>query len=171
MLFAHVVPRKGMTHEHGAKAMVADLDKLGHGEVILKSDGEAALKSIQAEVKLRREQPTVLENSPTGDSRSNGVAERAVQAIQEQTRVMRHALEARLGANINGNHPVITWLIEHAADVLNKYSIGEDGKTPYERVKGNTYTADEVEFGERVHFKYKKEVMANKLQHRWREGL
>ena len=32
MLFAHVVPRKGMNHEHGAKAMAADLDKLGYGE-------------------------------------------------------------------------------------------------------------------------------------------
>ena len=29
MIFANVVPRKGMIHEHGAKAMVDDLEKLG----------------------------------------------------------------------------------------------------------------------------------------------
>ena len=30
MLFAHVVPRKGMVHEHGAVAMLQDLEKLGY---------------------------------------------------------------------------------------------------------------------------------------------
>ena len=42
MVFAHVVPRKGMTHEHGAEEMLEDLKKLGYDEVILKCDGEPA---------------------------------------------------------------------------------------------------------------------------------
>ena len=60
MLFAHVVPRKGMTHEHGATAMLKDLSTLGYNEVILKCDGEPALKSVQEEVKSRREQQTII---------------------------------------------------------------------------------------------------------------
>ena len=40
MLFAHVVPRKGMMCIHGAEEMEKDIDKLGHKEIILKSDGE-----------------------------------------------------------------------------------------------------------------------------------
>ena len=43
--------------------------------------------------------------------------------------------------------------------------------TPYERIKGKKYGGDEVEFGERVHYKYKKQIMANKLEHRWGEGF
>ena len=49
MLFAHVVPRKGLTHEHGAEDMIKDIKKLGYLEVILKCDGEPALKSVQEE--------------------------------------------------------------------------------------------------------------------------
>ena len=129
MLFAHVVPRKGMTHEHGATAMVSDLGRLGYHEIILKCDGEPALKAVQEEVKSRREQPTILENSPVGDSRANGAAERAVQALEEHVRVLRHGLEQRISAKIASSHPVISWLVEHAADTLSKYQVGEDGKT------------------------------------------
>ena len=60
MLFAHLVPSKGLTHEHGARAMASDIDGLGHKEVILKSDGEPALKSIQEEVRLRQDHFTIV---------------------------------------------------------------------------------------------------------------
>ena len=53
MLFAHVVPRKGMVHEHGAAAMVSDIERLGYKEVILKCDGEPAMKRMD---------PTILGN-------------------------------------------------------------------------------------------------------------
>ena len=83
MIFAHVVPKKGFTHEHGAEEMMKDISKLGYHEVILKCDGEPALKSVQEEVRRKRTEKTILENSPVGDSRANGVAERAVQAVAE----------------------------------------------------------------------------------------
>ena len=67
MLFAHVVPRKGMVHEHGAAAMVSDIERLGYKEVILKCDGEPGMKSVQEEVERRRMDPTILENSVPGD--------------------------------------------------------------------------------------------------------
>ena len=41
----HVVPRKGMVHEHGDAAMVSDIERLGCKEIILKCDGEPAMKS------------------------------------------------------------------------------------------------------------------------------
>ena len=81
MLFAHVVPRKGMINDHGAEALERDIERLGYKEIILKSDGEPALKSVQEEVKRRRKDPTILENSAPGDSRANGAAARAVQAV------------------------------------------------------------------------------------------
>ena len=68
MIFANVVPRKGMIHEHGAKAMVEDIAKLGYKEIILTCDGEPALKNVQAEVQRRRSAQTIVENSVPGDS-------------------------------------------------------------------------------------------------------
>ena len=173
MIFAHVVPKKGFTHDHGAEEMIKDIAKLGYGEVILKCEGEAALKSIQDEVKKKRSEKTVLENSPVGDSRANGAAERAVQALAEQVRVLRRGLEQRLGLRLSGKHPVTAWLVEHAADLLSKYQVGDDGKTGYERWKGKRFQGEEIEFGEKIHYRenLKARAKQTKLEIRWGEGF
>ena len=36
MFFAHVVPKKGFSHEHGAAELIKDIAKLGYNEIILK---------------------------------------------------------------------------------------------------------------------------------------
>ena len=53
--------------------MVNFIDGLGYPEIILKSDQEPAIMSVQEAVKLRRKQSTILENSAVGESRSNGL--------------------------------------------------------------------------------------------------
>ena len=73
-----------------------------------------------------------MENSPVGDSRANGAAERVVEAVEEQVRVVRHGLEMRLRMKISGKHPVVCWLLEHADDLLSKYQVGEDCKTGHQ---------------------------------------
>ena len=50
----------------------------------------------------------------------------------------------------------MAWLIEHAADVLSKFQVGEDGKTGYERLKGKKYDKELAEFGEKVHYRFEK---------------
>ena len=171
MLFAHVVPRKGMVSEHGAVAMVKDIEKLGYKEVILKCDGEPAMKSVQEEVKRRRSDTTILENSVPGDSKSNGAAERAVKALGEQVRVLRGGLQSRLDLVIRSSHPVMTWLVQHAADCISKYQVSDDGKTAYERMKGKRFSRAAVEFGEKIHFrKSMKGQKEHKLDGKWNEG-
>ena len=68
-------------------------------------------------------------------------------------RTMLLALESRLDAKIPVTHRVITWLVEHAADVLNKFAVGIDGRTAYEWIKGKKYHGEMVELGRRVMFK------------------
>ncbi len=70
-----------------------------------------------------------------GHSQSNGEIEQAVQKIEDQVRTMKSGLEERLGMAIPAKHPILTWLVEHAADVIRRYLIGEDGRTPYQRLK------------------------------------
>ena len=55
MMFAHHVQKNGMSNVHGAREDIKDVEKLGYDKIILRSDGEAALKSIQAEVARIRE--------------------------------------------------------------------------------------------------------------------
>ena len=43
------------------------------------------------------------------------------------------SLERSIGADVPTHHPVMTWLVPHAAEVLSKYLVSVDGKTPFER--------------------------------------
>ena len=129
MMFAHVVPRRGMIDEHGAEEMVKDLDQLGYEEVILKCDEEPALMNVQNTVKIRRRRKTITENSPVGDSRANGKAERAVQTFSAHLRVLKKGLEDRCNLKFSSDHPLMTWLVEHVADTVSKYHVSQDGNT------------------------------------------
>jgi hypothetical protein len=151
--------------------LIKGIAKLGYKEIILKSDGEPALISIQSEVKQRREESTILENSPVGDSRSNGVAKRAVRAVGGQARVLRKALGDRLGLKVNSAHPVTSWLVD-AADLLSKCQVGVDGKMGCERWKGEAFAWEIAEFGEKVHYRRNKKIArANKLETKWGEDF
>ena len=70
-----------------------------------------------------------LENSPVGESQSNGMVERAIQTWEGQVRTMKDALETRIGMEIPPDHPLLTWLIQHAAALQRRCTVGEDGKT------------------------------------------
>ena len=45
-------------------------------------------------------------------------------------------------------HPAIPWITEHAAVLLNRFEVGHDGKTAYERNKGMKAKVLGMEFGE-----------------------
>ena len=84
-----------------------------------------------------------------GSSGSNGVVERAVQAVEGQIRVMKLALEDRIGKEVKADSCIVTFMAEYAAYMMNRLEVGKDGKTPYERVKGKAATLLGVEFGEK----------------------
>ena len=73
----------------------------------------------------------IPENSAVGESQSNGKAEAAVKALEDQVRVMKAALESRVSARIPSMHPVMRWMVEYAATILNKYHIQSTGRTAY----------------------------------------
>ena len=171
MIFGHVVPRKGMMDAHGCNEMCNDLEKLGYSEIILKCDEEPALINIQNTVAARRQRKTVCENSPVGDSQSNGKAERAVQTLSGQVRVLKKGLEDRCKMTFSSEHPIEPWLVEHAADVLSRFHVGRDGHTAYERWKGKKFRGEDIEFGEIVHYKHSKREKNKKLEMRWDEGV
>ena len=55
----------------------------------------------------------VPEHSAVGESQSNGKAERTVQQLEEQVRIINSALESRTGAKIPSSHPIIRWTVEN----------------------------------------------------------
>ena len=67
------------------------------------------------------------------------MVENAVQRVQGQFRVIRDDLESMIGRRMDGNHHCIPWMVRHAAQVINRYQVGSDGKTAYRRLKGSNF--------------------------------
>ena len=85
-----------------------------------------------------------------GESQSNGLAERAVGIFEDQFRTLKAALETSIKHRIPSNHPVIAWLVEHTSWVLNKFHLGDDGRTAYGRLHGREGRERICEFGETI---------------------
>ena len=144
---------------------------LGYPRFALKSDNEAALIAVKAQVKktLALENVGVtLEEVPVGDSQGNGGAEQAVGAMQGLSRTLVAALEHRLKKKIAGNHKLVPWLVRHASSLASIANRGRDGRTPWERLRNRVWRAQLPEFGEVVYFKHKPK---DKLAARWASGI
>ena len=114
MLFANMVPRKGEC-EYAIKRAEQDVTKvLGYRKVVFKGDQEPALQKLldhvgmavgenvtredrRAEIGDAQGNQTIREESPVGESQSNGEVENAIQRIQGMYRTMKDDMEANLG--------------------------------------------------------------------------
>ena len=170
---AHVVPLKGASTEWVVEQVARDLMRLGiHGKVVLKSDQEPAIIDVLKEVaRARGSNRTILEHSPVGDSSGNGIAERAIQAIEKLIRVHKLDLERRLKARVTVGHVIFPWLVEFCADLYNKHQVGRDGKTAYQRVKGKKFTQVLFPFAAPVMFRVCGKVKGSNMAERWFEGF
>ena len=88
-------------------------------------------------------------------------------------RVMKIAMEGYLQCEIPLDHPIIPWLVEAAAWTLNRFEIGKDGKTSYQRLKGKPFDTPVAEFAERVTYlkQKKKSERRSKIEARTGEGI
>ena len=79
-------------------------------------------------------QQSIVESSPKGESQFNGIAERAVQDL-EGVRTHKLDLETKLKTALRIGHPCNAWMVESVEDIINKFKVGQDGRTTYERLK------------------------------------
>ena len=110
------------------------------------------------------------EHSAVAESASNGKAEKAIQPVEDLLRTLKSALQERLGGRIPTSHPVIRWLAEHVATILNRHSVSKGGQTAYSALHGKRSNESMVEFEEKVFFFMPKRLRA-KLDLRWKLGI
>ena len=141
MVSAHVVPMKGAIVEWVVRQCVRDLERIGHyGQVTLRSDQELEIVDVLREIaNLRGSRGTLLEHSPVADSQSNGLIERGIRSVEEMTRVLLSDLSSQVGSSISVHSPVFPWIVENAADLLNKCHVASDCKSAYERLKKRSH--------------------------------
>ena len=94
-----------------------------------------------------------------------------MQSIEGQIRVMKLALEERVGQEIKADSNIITFMAGHAAYLMNRLEVGKDGKTAYERTKGKAATVLGIEFGEKLVWKKKAGQKMDKINSRWEFGI
>ncbi len=153
-IHAHVVPHKGRDDNWPVNIVINDLYDMGYAgcKVGIKTDQENAIKDLQKGIGEARTAETVPIHSVTGDSKSNGAVENAAKRLAGQVRTMKDSIEAKLGVRIDAYHTLFPWLVEWAAQAINRYSVNKAGRTPHEEAKGRKSHAPIVEFGEKVHF-------------------
>ena len=148
-IYAHMARKKGPEPDI-IRFLVADLNQMGYKRVVIRTDGEPAIVALVERLATAWTGEILQEHSPAGESQSNGAAERAVRTLVGLVRTLLLALQARMGETIDPACPIMWWLVEHAATLFRRYSIGSDGRTSYERSKGRRCNRKVFEFGETV---------------------
>ena len=71
-----------------------------------------------------------------GESASNGMAERYVIMIKDQVRTIKDHLEFKIGEQLDHKNPVLQWTIRWAPMSLGRFKVGDNNRTPMERLRG-----------------------------------
>ena len=151
-LMCSAVPRKGACAYARAFA-TGWLLSLGYKRLVMKSDNEHGLLSLLRDVAADAVGVECIpKTSPEGDSSANGLAEGAVREVKAQVRVLRSQLEQRLGERLPEDEPVLAWIPRHAANVLSRFRLQEDGRTAEQRRTGRRWRRPTLEFGETALF-------------------
>ena len=157
-MFAHAVEKKG-DDEQGyiVDCLVRDIEWLGHSKVVFKTDNEPAIVKVLREslksLRIEGIEQAAEEHPPPYDPQANGEIENTVKMVKGRARTFVHALEQRILKKIPPTHPVLSWLVEHAAMSMTRRSRGADGMTAWQRARGRPFGARMMEFGEFMRFK------------------
>ncbi len=170
---AWALEHKGVDMDETVKRAVAGVHDLGYrGRVLIRTDGENALKSLRNAITAGLPDGATPITTPVGESASNGGIEGAVKIVKGMLRTHLAALERKIGGKFPAGHPVLTWLVEHVTDIISKYAVGIDGKTAYERLFGRPLREEGLEFGETLHWKHRPTQDMNVvLDARWSSGV
>ena len=148
--FCHLVSCKGLGDDRIVKKVLQSIRETGNTNMLLKTDGEPAIVQLQEQIITEREHKTIPQNPPAYDPQANGEAERAVQEVKAQLRAIKLGLEARIGEEVQVDRPILEWMIPHAGQTINRFQVGEDGRTAHYRLHMKNFGGKTFEFGEQV---------------------
>jgi hypothetical protein len=149
--FAHVCPKKGVCEET-IKALKSDLEWLGYKRITFKSDQEPSILALKRQVSDEMQGiEFVMEESPVSAHAANGHVEGAVRRIAGQVRTILDQTQMNYKAKIETTHPLLAWAVMHAASMITSFSLGRDGRTPWELARGKSYKRRLPPFAETLH--------------------
>ena len=159
-LMAHMVPQKGLDERRFVIDMVLDeIEWMGYSKAIPKSDNEKAsvsmpkaalqaMKRLDVAEQASGEAPPPTHTHTQYDPQSNGSVESGVRLAEQQINVINGCIERRLDFRIPPTHPIVAYLIRHAA-MLRTYRVRDHaGYTAYQGLKGRPSSTRLIGFGE-----------------------
>ena len=127
---------------------------MGYTDIRVKADNGNPIAAVMERITGFRDPRNVGKTIPDqcieGQFQSNGAAEKAVQDVTTQVRKYKIALETKLGRLIRARSVIFKWIVEHAADTINRHTSGHDGKVPLQRSNHRLPKPVGIEFGEQV---------------------
>ncbi|CAK0906615.1 unnamed protein product, partial [Prorocentrum cordatum] len=168
---ASSVPAKGKD-DFSSSVAVDFFNHIGHKRCIYQSDGENPLLALKRDVCSKAEgKELLLRESPVGEHQANGAAENAVKVIKGVVRTVLVSAQAKWKHRLPFGHPLMLWAPTYAAQMLNRFKIGDDGKTSEQRRSGKRWEKVTVPFGERIQVKkLVKDSLKRDLEPRWVTG-
>ena len=152
MVVSSVVEQKG-DDEFAIKLLVGFITLLGYKKMIFESDNEPAISKLES--LFSKELPDVQlvpQETPTGNHQANGDIESLVRVSKGGIRAMKSSVDSKWvdKYRIPEDHPMMAWIPRHVAFCCNRFRIGADGKSAYERHYGREWRRPMVLFGEKL---------------------
>ncbi len=94
----------------------------------MRTDGENSVVDLWQKVKEQLSGEIVKMESSAADHSTNGGAEQAVQEIEDEVRCWLDATNDAIRGRVLLTHDLLSWIVEHAASVDRRTSVGPDGK-------------------------------------------
>ena len=114
----------------------------------------------------------LLEESPIGDSQSNGAVERANATVQGLVRTIKDYTERMINTKMPLDSACLKWLIKHVGWLLSAYKKGSDGQTAEERLRLKPFKCGVAAFGEQIlYLPHKAAGIQKKLESKWKDGV
>ena len=151
LMLGIVVPSKGAI-TYAIDMTKRFLMECGRTYGILQSDNEPAIKDLVRAV-AAQVPGLSIRFSPKYSSKSLGAVGAMQKELYGQVRVLKRHIEVKYSMTLPPEHALLTWLVEHAAWLLNRYKIHTDGKTSFQRRWSKTFQSALCEFAETIQFR------------------
>ena len=135
--------------DYSATGLIKFIKGFFHKHMRLRCDGETATVALANKVKHTAGELVKLETTAKHSSPSN-LAERAIQAVDEQTQTIRADCQMRFGNGeaFGADKPIWAWLLRQAGWQISRYKQKGSGMTAHKQAHGEHFTHEVVPFAE-----------------------
>ena len=134
---------------------------------ILQSDQEDHLIALLHTAASKMGGNITIRQSPAYSSQAQGSVERFHRTLMGQVRALKLQLENSYNTRLTSKHPIMPWMVKHAAYLLNRYAVHADGNTSYYRRWNKEHKTPICEFGETVLYMLKTAKQMPKMEARF----